>query len=155
MQKIEAIGVTGVKGWSLDPVDLEEYRESVGSAWALWTYLWSWFRPVITEKRIAFTRTDGGLSILTPDPVFFFLLRRGGVIRHMRVVDEGGTRGFPIFEGTGEILGSMTEDEALDFMVWRDVPHGTNHIAFIDHVPEDRTNRNAWALSDSGSVALH
>lgn len=152
MQRIDATGSSGVKGWLTDPLDLDAYHESVAAAWGLWAYLWAWFRPVVTDKRIAYTRTDGGLSIVTPDPVFYMLLRRGGVIRHMRVVDQWGQRGIPVFEGTGEVMSSMTEAEALEFLIWKDVPRGTNHISIIEQLPASRVNRNAWSLSDAGTV---
>lgn len=152
MQKSETTGKAGLKGWSLDPLDHEEYRETVFQAWAEWAFHWAWFRPSVTEKRIAYTDRDGSLRVVTPDPLFFFLLRRGGVIRHMRVIDQWGQRGIPVFEGSGEVMGSMTEQEAFEFLAWTVAPRGTNHIAVIDSIPEDRTNRNAWSLSDAGMV---
>lgn len=152
MQKTPAIGNSGLTGWLSAPEALEAYRETVAAAWGLWSYLWQWFRPAVTDKRIAYTRKDGGLSVVTPDAVFFMLLRRGGVIRHMRVIDQWGPRGVPVFEGTGEVMGSMTEAEALAFLVWKDVPRGTNHVAIVESVPSDRSNRAAWALDEAGRI---
>lgn len=148
MKKIDVTGSSGVKGWALDPLDLDDYRETIAAAWFEWAWHWAWLRPTVTEKRIAYE--DGGLRILTPDPLFFFLLRRGGVFRHMRVIDQ--MRGIPVFEGTGEVMGSMTEDEAIAFLAWKDIPRGINHVVVIDSVPADRSNRKSWALTEAGTV---
>ena len=155
MRKTPVIGVRGLSGWRTEPDDLDAYLADYASAAQTWARIWAIFRPVITDNKISYTRPDGGLSIVTPDTTFFMLLRRGGVIRHMRVIDEWGARRVPVFDGTGEIMPSMTEDEALDFLIWKDVPRGTNHVVIVSTtlVPADRVRRNQWQLSESGAIS--
>lgn len=154
MIKHEITGANGLAGWSIGPDDYDAYLSSVAWAWSGWSRLWHWFRPPATRRRIAYERPDGGVSIVIPSDHFFMLLRRGGIVRHMRVIDAYGSSGIPVFEGTGEVMGSMTEIQALEFIAWKDVPRGTNRICYLpaDHELPPREHRNEWRLSDDRMV---
>lgn len=157
MQKFPAIGDNGMIGWTAGFDDLEEYRDAVSRALDNIQHQWGDVRPVFTTRRIAYQPPKGGpLAIVTPAEPFMQLLRRGGVIRHMRVVDQTGRPAKPLFEGTGERLPSMTEDEALAFLTWKDVPHGANRVEIIDAaaIPDDRSQRNRWYLGEDGQIRV-
>jgi hypothetical protein len=143
LKKIQVQGSRGLHGWVVEPEDLHRYFEDMRLAWGN-------LPPVATGARIAYTPADGGpVCIVVPNEHFLSLLFKGGVIRHMRVIDDLGANGIPVFEGSGKILGPMTEKEAIEFIAWKDIPRGVNHIAFIDEsaIPVDRTFRNAWQLA--------
>jgi len=154
MQRVDTVGGNGMRGWIVSLEDLEAYRSTVGAFMYLWASAWYLFRPKVTGKRIVYSRPDGGVSTIVPDDTFMILLRRGGVIRHMRVIGEFGPRRIPVFEGTGEIMGSMTEEEALAFLWWKDGLPGCNHWQVIPEaaIPKDRTRRNQWFLAEDGSI---
>lgn len=156
MKREFIVGHNGCHGWLPDPDEFDEYRESLGRAWSLWTRLWSLFRPAVTNKRIAYVRRDGGVSIVTPDDHFMMLLRRGGVVRHMRQIDDMGPSRAPVFEGSGETMRSMSEREALDFLAWKDIPHGVNRIVYLDRndIPATRERRDAWRLDEAGRIIV-
>ena len=96
------------------------------------------------------------MAIVIPSDHFFMLLRLGGVIRHMRMIDSYGQSGIPVFEGSGEIMGPMTEREALEFIAWKDIPRGTNRLAILppDIELPDRSRRPDWRLTDDGRVIV-
>ncbi|MDO8632105.1 MAG: hypothetical protein Q7R41_16600 [Phycisphaerales bacterium] len=153
MIKTEVIGNGGLTGWVIGLADLESYMSSVAHGWNGWARLWYWFRPPATRQRIAYERPDGGVSVVIPTDHFMILLRHGGVIRRMRVVDAMGPSGIPVFEGSGEIMGPMTEREALEFVAWKDIPRGTNRIVYLpaDYELPSRERRNNWRLTDDNS----
>lgn len=154
LTKEPAVGDAGLTGWAIGPDDHDVYSRQYQEARSWLARLWYWFRPIVTKKKIAYVRADGGLSIVTPSQSFFFLLRRGGIVRHMRQIDAFGPMGIPVFEGTGEIMGPMSEDEAIAFLIWKDIPRGTNRIVVLDEaeIPSDRSRRNSWQLSEDGRI---
>jgi len=131
-------GARGLSGWTITQRELEDYFESIARAWQLRAHLWYWFRPPdVVRFCIRFDPPDATFdapaAILVPSEHFFMLLRVGGVIRHMRVIDQFGRNGIPVFEGTGEIMGPMTEREAMEFIAWKDVPRGVNRWEIAPH----------------------
>lgn len=108
-----------------------------------------------SEYRIAFyVPGEDGLRVLTPDARFMKALMHGGIVHRMRVShDEDGK---PVFEGSGEPLGPLTEREAVEFIAWKDLPRGVNHYEIIttDDLPRingsidaARAFRNTWRLN--------
>lgn len=156
MRKVETRGNAGLSGWTIEPDEIDAYFEHMARHWNFWWRLWYWFRPPNTKYRIAYSRLDGGVSIVVPTPHMVALLRRGDVIRHMRVIDALGPQGIPVFEGSGEFLQPMTEREAIEFIAWRDIPRAINHRMILSEgdIPRDRSRRNDWRLSDSGIVVV-
>lgn len=154
MKMVPTVGDSGVRGWTIDPRELEAYFEHMARHWNFLSRLWYWFRPFDPTWRVAYSRTDGGVSIVYPSAWMMAMLKRGDVIRHMRVIDTYGPNGIPVFEGSGELMGPMTDDEAIRFVEWKDVPREVNHrvIMTADDIPASRARRNSWRLGESGIV---
>lgn len=86
------------------------------------------------NKKIVFTRPDGGLSIVYPTPL------------------EIALRDVP--EEIAAPLRAMTEDEYMAFIFEKDVPKDAINARIVGehfNVPEDRYFRNAW--EDVGTSA--
>ncbi len=109
----------------------------------------------MTELVIVY-ETKEGTAVVHPAPEFVAALMRGGVVRNTRWV--GDIDGKPVLEGGGELLPAMTEQEAVEFVAWKDVPvevqqahaRGNRPLVVIcrrAQLPE-RTFRNAWRLAD-------
>lgn len=89
------------------------------------------------QKRILYTNSDGGVSIIIPAPA-----ARGRVLVSHPVVEEVGGK-------MVEVKPAMYRDEADDELAVRiaekDVPTGASFdIVDVDDIPSDRTFRNAW-----------
>lgn len=148
-------GIEGKTGWAVDAETLREYHDHMARHWNFLARIWYWFFPPGTTYRIAYSRRDGRVSVVTPTPWMMAMLKRGDVIRHMRVIDHYGPQRIPVFEGTGEFLPPMTEREAIEFIAWKDIPREINHRLFLteDQIPADRSRRNEWRLGEYGIEA--
>lgn len=112
--------------------------------------------PVDCPARIAFhDATQEPVKIITPAPRYIAALMAGNYIRHARVARED--LGRPVHEGTGELMPAMTYDEAIAFVIWKDMPRGVNHFAILttDDLPridgcidKARKFRAAWRLKE-------
>lgn len=110
--------------------------------------------PVECNTRIAFhDDSQEAVKVITPAPRFIATLMAGGYVRHARVCREEAGR--PVLEGTGEIMGPMSYDEAIEFLLWKDLPRGVNNYSIMttDDLPRIRGDidlarkfRNAWRL---------
>lgn len=108
------------------------------------------------NARIAYHDSEQeAVKVITPAPVFVSTLMAGNYIRHARVCRED--RGRPVLEGTGELMPAMTYDEAIAFVIWKDMPRGVNHFAILttDDLPridgcidKARKFRAAWRLKE-------
>lgn len=156
MQKIETTGTRlGLSGWTIELADHEAYFHHMAKSWTFLDHLWFWFRPKQTTKCIAYERPDGGVSVVHPSDQMIWMLKHGDIIRHMRQIDAFGPHGIPVFEGTGEFLPPMTEEQALEFIAWKDIPRGVNHRSFIEVASlPSREHRNRWTLTGDGRVAV-
>ncbi len=110
---------------------------------------------MITELVIAY-EAENSVAVIHPAPEFMAALMRGNTVRNTRWI--GDVDGKPVLEGDGELLPSMTEQEAIEFVAWKDVPiavqqahaRGNRPLVVICHrsqLPE-RTFRNAWRLAN-------
>lgn len=104
--------------------------------------------PYQTQYAVLYEE-QGQARICHPDPHFVAQLMQGGVICDMRqngTLDEKGT---PRMEGTGKVLPPLTEEEAVQYVAWRDVPAHVNRVEIIlrSAIPTDRTFRNAWVMN--------
>ena len=115
-------------------------------------------KPQPVDYRIVFERDDDGVSVVNPAPHYVAMLRAGNIIRRLRVLADNAN-GKPIYDGDGALLPPMSEQEAIEFVAWRDVPasvqlsHATGNrprivICHKDQLPQTRVFRNAWRLSD-------
>lgn len=155
MRKVPVIGQAGFAGWLPDPDELAAYRANVGAWEEFWNRAWIYLLERPQPRPIAFDNpATGRLAVMRFSPVIYFMLRRGGVIRHLRVADHYGPQRLVVLEGSGELLPSMTDKEALDFLWWKDGHPGVNHFETIDpaDVPTDRSNRADWWLDDNGKI---
>lgn len=74
----------------------------------------------MTNKRIAFERSDGGVSVIIPAPRYVAELMAAG----------------------------STEDEAIQAITFKDVPDDSPKVEVMDVTDlPDRANRNRWRLS--------
>lgn len=102
--------------------------------------------------------TQEAVRVISPTPRFIAALMAGGYVLRERVVDQCSETGLPIFEGTGEIMEPMSYDEAIAFVVWKDMPRGVNHFQIMttDDLPrvdgsidKARMFRAAWRLKEA------
>lgn len=149
LRRDPATGDGGLSGWVIEFDEYEEYFAHMAKHWEFLDRLWHWFRPPLTEYRIAYEH-DGGLRVITPTHQMMALLMRGGVIREMRQIDAIGADGIPVFDGSGKLLPPMTEREALEFIAWKDIPRAVNRrtILTVNDMPKNKERRDEWVLSD-------
>lgn len=113
--------------------------------------------PVACDARIAYhDGTQEAVKVITPAPRFIAALMAGGYIRRARWLrDEGGR---PVLEGSGELMGPMSYDDAVAFVAWKDMPRGVNRYSIMttDDLPRidgciDRARkfRAAWQLEEA------
>lgn len=112
-----------------------------------------------TSTRIVFDdSTQAHPKILIPVPRMMWQLMVGGYTRKKRVIRECAKSGRPIMDGSNEVLGPMTHDEAIQFLIWRDIPPGCNNFRVIttDDLPrvagsveKGRIFRAAWRLKEA------
>lgn len=149
MKAEEIKGDRGRKGWTIVQSEYALYRESVDREWRELDRLWQFSPKKQTDKVIAYEMPgeDGPVRLMRPTDHMMAMLMRGGIIRHIRVIDH--LNGEAIFDGTGEILPAMSESEALDHIRWKFMPVEVNHWKIISEreIPSDRTFRNAWRLA--------
>lgn len=102
--------------------------------------------PYETRYAVAFDRA-GRVRFRVPTARAVAALMHGYIYRDFRQVDAG-PNGEPIMEGTGKLLAPMTEEQAVQFIAWKDVPRDVNRVDIIlrSAIPVDRTLRNAWTL---------
>lgn len=105
-------------------------------------------------KRIAYTRPDGAVSIVSPAPM----------ARHVKSIIVGGEKisveptRFDVFVtqyGTQDLSPEWaeTESEFLERVRVGAVPDDAVDVAIVDEIPEDRSTRASWALVDGKVVA--
>jgi hypothetical protein len=153
MKKTPTKGSAGFSGWTISAEDHEAYFQHMRAAWEFLDIIWADFIPNQTDLCIAWTNPEDGVAVVTrPTPWMMAMLKKGGIIRHMRPIDFFGERGVPVFEGSGNFLPPMTEREAIEFISWYSVPRETNHRMILRgcDIPLDRSRRSEWRLTDSG-----
>jgi len=124
---------------------------------------------VQSKYRVVFEDSiDSCVRILTPDPNFMSAAMNGGILPPVWVYwelakDEAQpdfkkhTRGYLLHET--EPVSSMTEEEAIEYLIKKDVPQHvwqnwnkgnrpTMIICLKEQLPKTREWRNAWRISD-------
>jgi len=111
------------------------------------------------DHRIAYhTPQQDAVHVITPTARYMAALMAGGYVLNERVVGTCPETGLPIMEGSGEIMGPMSYDEALAFVIWKDMPAGVNHFQILttDDLPRvggsidnARKLRAAWRLKEA------
>jgi hypothetical protein len=108
------------------------------------------------DARLSIELTDGrsyqGVTYLEAQDLRLFAKEKGEQVRQERVTD------YPVH--AAPVISSLTEQEALEYILYKDVParawskaHGASHnrpnfvIAPRENVPTNRFVRNAWSLN--------
>ena len=130
----------------------------------LWTRLLeakSRLKPVQSKYRVLFEdprEPDAPARVLVPDPNFMAAALAGGILSPIdtyqrdRLVPDGEPKEHPY----AEPIGAMTEEEAVEYLVqkdidpavWRDYQGNRTilKIVPVEMIPSDRSFRNAWRI---------
>ena len=120
--------------------------------------------PVQSQYRVLFENPedlDAPASVLVPDPNWMAAALAGGVLPSIDTYqrDQGVADGQPKEHPYAEPIGPMTEEEAIEYLVMKDVPpqvwsdYKGNRcimkIVPVELIPSDRSFRNAWKINQT------
>ena len=118
--------------------------------------------PVQSKYRVLFedpTQPDAPASVLSPDPNWLAAALAGGILPPIDTYlrDQNVPDGQPKEHPYAEPIGALTEEEAVEYLVQKDVPpqvwrdyQGNRTIMKIvpvELIPSDRSFRNAWKIN--------
>lgn len=134
------------------------------------THLWdrlhdakSRLAPVQSKYRVVFedpAEPDAPCKVLVPDPNWLACALEGGILPPITtyLADQEVPDGRPKAHPYASPIGPMTEEEAIEYLIMKDIPqrvwNAENRnktylrITNIENVPSDRTYRNAWKLKE-------
>jgi len=118
-------------------------------------------KPVQSKYRVVFEDPDAPdepAKVLVPDPNWMACALHGDILPPVDtyIRDADVADGEPKEHPYEKPMGAMTEEEAIEYLVLKDIPRrvweykGNRQIMKIvptEAVPSDRTYRNAWAVS--------
>jgi len=133
------------------------------------THLWerlleakSRLAPVQSKYRVLFedpSQPDAPAAVLVPDPNWMAAALEGDILppidtyQRDRLVPDGEPKEHPY----AEPIGAMTEEEAIEYLVmkdiepavWRDYKGNRTimKIVPVEMIPSDRSFRNAWRIA--------
>ena len=118
--------------------------------------------PVQSKYRVLFedpTQPDAPAAVLVPDPNWMAAALAGGILPPIdtylrdRDVPDGQPKEHPY----AEPIGAMTEEEAIEYLIQKDVPpqvwrdykgnRSVLKIVPVEMIPTDRSYRNAWVVA--------
>ena len=117
--------------------------------------------PVQSKYRVLFedpATPDEPAKVLVPDPNFMACALEGDILPPIETYqrDRGVPDGQPKEHPYAEPIGAMTEEEAIEYLVqkdidpsvWRDYQGNRTilKIVPVEMVPSDRSFRNAWRI---------
>jgi hypothetical protein len=117
--------------------------------------------PVQSKYRVLFedpATPDEPAKVLVPDPNFMACALEGDILPPIEAYqrDRGVPDGQPKEHPYAEPIGAMTEEEAIEYLVqkdidpsvWRDYQGNRTilKIVPVEMVPSDRSFRNAWRI---------
>ena len=117
--------------------------------------------PVQSKYRVLFEdpdQPDAPASVLVPDPNWMAAAMHGGILPPIDTYlrDQEVADGEPKEHPYAEPIPAMTEEEAVEYLVQKDIPpriwrdyKGNRTILKIvpvELIPSDRSYRNAWAI---------
>ena len=132
-----------------------------GHLWGRLAEAKSRLAPVQSQYRVLFedpTQPDAPVSVLVPDPNWMAAALAGNILPPIdtylrdRDVPDGQPKEHPY----AKPLGPMTEEEAIEYLIMKDIPRHIwsqeyNRPMFkvvkTEDVPSDRQFRNAWRLA--------
>ena len=140
------------------------------------THLWnrlaeakSRLAPVQSKYRVLFEnpeQPDAPAAVLVPDPNWMAAALAGGILPPIdtylrdRDVPDGQPKEHPY----AEPIGAMTEEEAIEYLIMKDIPpqvwrdyKGNRTILKIvpvELIPSDRSFRNAWVVNQNADMEI-
>ena len=124
--------------------------------------------PVQSKYRVLFedpTQPDAPAAVLVPDPNWMAAALAGGVLPPIdtylrdRDVPDGQPKEHPY----AEPIGAMTEEEAIEYLIQKDIPpqvwrdyqgnRSVMKIVPVELIPTDRSFRNAWKINQEMEMA--
>ena len=138
----------------------------------LWTRLLeakSRLKPVQSKYRVLFEdprEPDAPAKVLVPDPNWMAAALAGDILppidtyQRDRLVPDGEPKEHPY----AEPIGAMTEEEAIEYLVmkdidpavWRDYKGNRTvlKIVPVELIPSDRSFRNAWKINQEAEMEI-
>lgn len=135
------------------------------------THLWdrlaeakSRLAPVQSKYRVLFenpAEPDAPAAVLVPDPNWMAAALAGGVLPPIDTYlrDQNVPDGQPKEHPYAEPIGAMTEEEAIEYLVQKDISpqvwreYNGNRIIMkivpVELIPSDRSFRNAWKINQT------
>ena len=133
------------------------------------THLWnrlaeakSRLAPVQSKYRVIFEHPenpDAPAAVLVPDPNWMAAALAGGILPPIDTYlrDQSVPDGQPKEHPYAEPIGAMTEEEAIEYLIMKDIPpqvwrdYKGNRcilkIVPVELIPSDRSFRNAWKVN--------
>ena len=125
--------------------------------------------PVQSKYRVLFEnpeQPDAPAAVLVPDPNWMAAALAGGILPPIdtylrdRDVPDGQPKEHPY----AEPIGAMTEEEAIEYLIMKDIPpqvwrdyKGNRTILKIvpvELIPSDRSFRNAWVVNQNADMEI-
>jgi hypothetical protein len=122
--------------------------------------------PQQSKYRVVFEdpdQPDIPAMILVPDPNWLAAALHGSILPPINtyLADQEVPDGQPKAHPYAEPIGPMTEEEAIEYLIMKDIPqkvwNNPNRnktylrITNVENVPSDRTYRNAWKLKEEAA----
>ena len=120
--------------------------------------------PVQSKYRVVFedpANPEAPAAVLVPDPNWMACALEGGILPPIDTYlrDQDVPDGQPKEHPYAEPIGAMTEEEAIEYLIMKDIPprvwrdyKGNRcimRIVPVEAVPSVRTYRNAWRVSQA------
>jgi hypothetical protein len=124
--------------------------------------------PVQSKYRVLFedpSQPDAPAAVLVPDPNWMAAALAGGILPPIdtylrdRDVPDGQPKEHPY----AEPIGAMTEEEAIEYLIMKDIPphiwrdyngnRSIMRIVPVELIPSDRSWRNAWRVNQETEMA--
>ena len=118
--------------------------------------------PVQSKYRVLFenpAEPDAPAAVLVPDPNWMAAALAGGILPPIDTYlrDQNVPDGQPKEHPYAEPIGAMTEEEAIEYLIMKDIPpqvwrdYTGNRcilkIVPVELIPSDRSFRNAWKVN--------
>ena len=124
--------------------------------------------PVQSKYRVLFedpTQPDAPAAVLVPDPNWMAAALAGDILPPIATYlrDRDVPDGQPKEHPYAEPIGAMTEEEAIEYLIQKDIPpqvwrdyqgnRSVLKIVPVELIPSDRSFRNAWKINQEMEMA--
>tara|TARA_S200002703_G_scaffold115440_1_gene101028 strand:- start:338 stop:763 length:426 start_codon:yes stop_codon:yes gene_type:complete len=125
-------------------------------------------KPVQSKYRVLFEdplEPDSPAKVLVPDPNWMACALEGGILPPIDTYlrDQNVPDGEPKEHPYAEPIGAMTEEEAIEYLIQKDIPpqvwrdYEGNRVIMkivpVELIPSDRSFRNAWKINQEMEMA--